>query len=130
MVSRPIDYEVLAQYAGEYLLEALRDPIKIGSGERVPNYRVAVYVALGLSGEVLYVGSVVRPEDSKGMQARLSEHLRHKERFQQWDTLILFPLRSDTPLVAVRRIEGRIGAHLRPSMSRALPQLNPRRRHT
>jgi hypothetical protein len=57
------------------------------------------------------------------VRSRLEEHLRRYERFETWDLLYLVPLKPDTPMGDVRRIEGRIGAHLRPSTSRALPRL-------
>ena len=123
MSRRPLDYEVLTQYAGDHLLESVPTAVRIGAGEAVSDYAAAVYVALGLTGEVLYVGSVCRPENPRAVGARLAEHLRRLERFQQWDSLLIFPLKPDTSLADVRRIEGRIGAHLRPSTSKVLPSL-------
>lgn len=118
-----MNYDALCRYAGTYLDERSPEPVAIGRGETVPDIRVAVYVAVGVDGTVLYVGSVVRPQNPVGVRSRLEEHLRKQERFETWDQLFLVPLKVDTPLGEVRRVEARIGAHLRPSRSRALPRL-------
>src|SRR5690348_11852955 len=123
---RPINYAALTTFAGEFLGEPRPEPIQIGSGESVPAFPVAVYVAVGLDGSVLYVGSVCRPQDEQGVGSRLDEHLRKLDRFQTWNLLYVIPLRPDTPLSTVRRIEGRVGAHLAPAKSRALPRLRGR----
>jgi hypothetical protein len=120
-----INYEALAAYAGECLAERIPEPIHIGVGEQIPNLAVAVYVAVGTDGSVLYVGSVCRPSDLRGVNSRLSEHLRRQERFETWDLLYLIPLKPQTPIATVRRIEGRIGAHLGPRGSAALPRIDP-----
>ncbi len=122
-----MNYDALSEYAGSFLLEAVGEAIHVGSGEEVPAYSTAVYVAVGVDGSVLYVGSVARPNDPTGLRARIDEHLRKHERSQGWDQIHVIPLLADTPLMEVRRIEGRVGAHLAPSMSQALPRLQRRR---
>lgn len=118
-----MNYDAIAAYAGEHLEQLLPDPINIGRGGQVPDFAVGVYVAVGLDGTVLYVGSVHRPGNQSGVQARIDEHRRQLDRLQTWDKIYVVPLVADTPLSTVRRIEGRIGAHLAPSASRALPRL-------
>lgn len=117
-----INYRALAAYAGEWLLCSRPDPIHIGEGEEIPDFATAVYVALGLQSEVLYVGSV-RRVNPRAVKARVSEHLAKRDRFENWNLLYVVPLRPETPLTAVRTIEGRIGQHLGPTSSRALPRL-------
>jgi hypothetical protein len=121
-----VNYEALCSYAGEQLADPMPTMIRIGSGEAIPDVSVAVYVAVGVEGQVLYVGSVSRPQDPGGVRRRLAEHRRRLDRLNSWDGLYLIPLRTDTPLDEVRRIEGRVGAHLRPASSRALPRLRKR----
>lgn len=125
---KTFNYSAVARYADEYLEAALPEPVDLGEGKPIPSYPVAVYVAVGLSGEVLYVGSVCRPDDPAGVASRMEEHLRKLDRLQTWAQLYVVPLRADTPLTTVRRIEGRIGAHLAPVMNRALPRIGSRRR--
>lgn len=119
-----MNYEALCGYAGDHLQTRWPDPVEVGSGELIPQLSVGVYVALGVDETVLYVGSVCRPENAFGVRARVEEHLRKHERHAAWNKVLLLPLKSDTPLSEVRRIEGRVGAHLRPAMSNALPKLN------
>lgn len=126
-MAESVNYQALEAYAGEHLASSLPDPYGIGRGEAVPDCAVAVYVAVGVDGRVLYVGSVVRRADPKAVANRLAEHLRQPQRLAAWNSLYLIPLREDTPLEVVRRIEGRIGAHLAPGMSKALPRLGHRR---
>lgn len=123
-----VNYEALAGYADEFLAERLAEPVHIGVGEPIPDLAVAVYVALGIDGHVLYVGSVHRPTDPRGVSARLGEHLKKQDRFETWDMLYLIPLKPETPIATVRRIEGRIGAHLGPQKSIALPRIGRDRR--
>lgn len=125
-MSESLNYDALCYYAGGYLDGRIPEPIAIGHGDPVPDVPVAVYIAVGVTGAVLYVGSVVRPKDSAGAGSRLGEHLRNHAKFASWNQLYLIPLKSSTPVEEVRRIEGRIGAHLRPRMSRALPRLRKR----
>lgn len=122
-----LNYGALAHYASSYLLESWPDPIHIGAGEAIPDCDAAVYVAIDVQGNVAYVGSACRPDGGRAAAQRLAEHLRRHDRFQQWDYLYLFPLRGDTPLPMVRRIEGRIGRHLRPSENMSLPSVRKRR---
>lgn len=118
-----MNYRAMCAYAGEYLGTLMPDPIHIGQGEAVPAVSVGVYVAVGLDGEVLYVGSATRPLDEYGVRSRIEEHLRRHERRELWESVYIVPLLNDTPLSEVRRIEGRIGRHLAPRTTRALPNL-------
>lgn len=118
-----MNYDAMCAYAGEHLAQRLPVAVAIGKGEPIPAISCGVYIAVGLVGEVLYVGSVVRPKDSRGVHARIVEHLRKVDRFENWAELWIVPLRPETPAEEVRRIEGRIGAHLAPSMSINLPKL-------
>lgn len=116
-------YEALLAYAGPHLLEPDPRPYRIGTGELPPDYSVAVYTALAVDGSVAYVGSVARARASSGLRARLAEHARTLEKFSTWDVVYVVPLRPSTPVEEVRHVEGRIGAHLRPRKSRALPRI-------
>src|SRR4051794_21836913 len=110
--SRSFPYRTLAQYAGEHLAATWAEPIAIGAGAPLPDCSAGVYVAIDVDGSVAYVGSFYRPGDSRGGASRISEHLRNSSRFRSWNLLYIFPLKADTSLSDVRRIEGRVGAHL------------------
>jgi hypothetical protein len=122
----PALYGVCARYAGDALLERDEHAYQIGSGEALPGYSCAVYIAIGVDGGVDYVGSVDRTMAGADRR-RLAEHLKDNERFRNWATMYLVPLRPDTPHAAVLDIEGRIGAHLGPTRNRRLPKLGARR---
>lgn len=125
-----VNYEAVAAYAGEFLAARWPDPIEIGGGEAIPDVSSAVYIALGMDDGVLYVGSVHRPEVPSGLAARLDEHLRTFAKRTAWNRLLVVPLVDSTPESEVRRIEGRIGAHLAPLASKALPGLGGRPRRS
>lgn len=123
-----MNYDALCAYAGEFLYSPWPSPIEVGRGQLVPPLSVGVYVAVGIDSRVLYVGSVWRPTDEYGVRSRVEEHLRQHARQESWNQVFIVPLKSETPLPEVRRIEGRIGAHLRPTMSNALPKLRAPKR--
>ena len=105
--------------------EAMPEPVDIGRGHEVPAFRNAVYVAVGLDGEVLYVGSTARISEN-ALKKRIREHSQRPGRFARWSLLYVVPLMDSTPLTAVRQIEGRVGAHLGPKESKALPRIGKR----
>jgi hypothetical protein len=115
-------YRICARYAGEWLLASDDRTYAIGSGEELPDYSCAVYIAYGTDGIVDYVGSVDRALPG-GAHQRLSEHLRDNERFRSWNGVVLIPLQPGTPHRAVLQTEGRVGAHLAPRRNRRLPRL-------
>jgi hypothetical protein len=77
----------------------------------------AVYVACGADNGVAYVGSTV-----SGTLGRISTHLREPVKAERWRILWVVGLRADTPELAVRRIEGRVGDWLAPVGNRRLPR--------
>jgi hypothetical protein len=48
---------------------------------------------------------------------------RHSFRTLDWTTAYVIPLRDDTPVRDVRRIEGRIGLAVWPERNKALPRV-------
>lgn len=86
-------------------------------------FTTAVYVAVGDDDQCCYVGSVART--AGGLAERIAEHLRDQAKRAMWRTVWVVPLRPDTVLAEVRRIEGVVGAHLRPHRSRRLPVPRP-----
>ncbi|MFF8906316.1 GIY-YIG nuclease family protein [Streptomyces olivaceoviridis] len=78
----------------------------------------AVYVVCGWSGRVLYVGST-----TVGIARRFAQHARDVGKTRDWTTAYVIPLKDDTPLRDVRRIEGRIGLAIGPERNKALPRI-------
>lgn len=75
-----------------------------------------MYIVCGWSGRILYVGST-----TVGVRTRLRQHCVDVERTFDWAEAWVVPLRDDTPVPEVRRIEGLVGLALCPSDNRALP---------
>lgn len=95
--------------------------VAIGNGERPPrDIGTAVYVIVGITGDVLYVGSTCRPE-AAGVCQRLAEHLRDPAKQARWNTALVFPLVADTSAAAVRRYEGTVARWLLPDEGRRWP---------
>lgn len=82
--------------------------------------RCAVYVAIGGSGDVLYVGSVCRQEPG-AVSARMREHIRDGVKAATWDRLWVLPLHPSTPTPRVREAARRVATLLRHSHGRARP---------
>ncbi|MBZ6093275.1 hypothetical protein KVH02_33935 [Streptomyces olivaceus] len=78
----------------------------------------AVYVVCGWSGRILYVGST-----TVGVATRFAQHARDVRKTIDWTTAYVIPLKDDTPVRAVRRIEGRIGMAMGPERNKALPRI-------
>ncbi|MCT9138693.1 GIY-YIG nuclease family protein [Streptomyces violarus] len=78
----------------------------------------AIYVVCGWSGRILYVGST-----TVGVATRFAQHARDVRKTIDWTTAYVIPLKDDTPVRAVRRIEGRIGMAMGPERNKALPRI-------
>lgn len=78
----------------------------------------AVYVVCGWSGRALYVGST-----TVGIAMRFAQHARDVGKTRDWTTAYVIPLKDDTPLRDVRRIEGRVGLAIGPERNKALPRI-------
>ena len=115
-------YHVLCSYAGPRLLRP--HPWPVPAVLPFPlHFTTAVYVVVGGDGRCCYVGSVGRR--AGGLAERIAEHLSDAAKRATWHTVWVLPLRADTVLPEVRRIEGVVGAHLRPHRSRRLPVPRP-----
>jgi len=116
------EYEVLAGYAGRHLLRSYPWPIRLGFPFPLPWGR-AVYAVYDAEGNCRNVGSVARA--SGGLACRLREHLTDPVKRSTWAVVYAIPLEDSTPEAEVRRLEGVIGAHLRPRDNRWLPAARP-----
>jgi hypothetical protein len=114
----PTLYRVLCAYADSYLLRPHPWPIPAISPFPV-HFTTAVYIAVGPDGQCQYVGSAWRPNGA--MSERIAEHLRDPVKRATWHAIWVIPLQPDMPRAEVRRLEGVVGAHLRPRQSRRLP---------
>ncbi len=115
-------YRVLCSYAGPYLVR--RHPWPVPAAEPFPLvFSTAVYIALDAGGRCCYVGSVCRAVG--GLKDRVSEHLGDPAKRTIWHVIWVLPLVAGTPSHEVRRIEGVVGAHLGPALSRRLPSARP-----
>jgi hypothetical protein len=115
-------YYTLCSYAGRHLLRT--HPWPVPATDPFPlRFTAAVYVAVSVDDGICYVGSVSRPNG--GLAARVSEHLADPVKRSAWHSLWVVPLLPETDRREVRRIEGVVGAHLRPLRSRRLPRPAP-----
>src|SRR4051794_6105405 len=60
----------------------------------------AVYIVCDWGGSIRYVGST-----TVGVRNRLRQHLADTQRTARWAEVWIVPLRDDTPIPRVRRIE-------------------------
>lgn len=115
-------YRVLCSYAGPYLVRP--HPWPVPAVEPFPLlFSTAVYIALDAGGRCCYVGSVCRSVG--GLKERVAEHLGDPVKRGTWYAIWVLPLVPGTPSDEVRRIEGVVGAHLGPALSRRLPSPHP-----
>jgi hypothetical protein len=114
-------YHVLCSYAGTSLLWSHPWPVPAVVPFPV-QAAAAVYVVEDDVGRCCYVGSVSRGPG--GLADRMAEHLDDLAKRVCWHAVWVIPLRP-TAVLEVRRIEGVVGAHLGPYLSRRLPA--PRR---
>jgi hypothetical protein len=66
----------------------------------------AVYVAWDVYGRCRYVGSVYRPADRRAVRDRMTEHLRQRQRRENWYAVTVFALHPDVTEADVRQCEG------------------------
>lgn len=108
----------LAAYAGDWLRDdGPAGPLPFGPKVTLRAAK-AVYVVCGWSGRSLYVGST-----TVGVATRFAQHARDVRKTIDWTTAYVIPLKDDTPVRAVRRIEGRIGVAMGPERNKALPRI-------
>jgi hypothetical protein len=121
MINRKM-YEILAAMIGAHLDYQL--PWRYDLSEELPTAEAAVYVGLSRSGAVEYVGSVHRPGSPHALNARLAEHYAT----ERWASVVVFPIKPDTPGGTVRVLEGAVGEVVWPRQNRRLPKSGlPRR---
>ncbi|MFD9072293.1 hypothetical protein [Streptomyces lasiicapitis] len=123
----PENYNTACDLAGSALLR--RFPVastilQITEGGAWNEFSTGVYIAADFENVIRYTGSAIR-DGSAG--ARVQEHVL-SGRAAQWTRLMVVPLAADTEEDLVRRIEGRIGAVLRPLDTKRLPTLGRPRR--
>jgi len=120
----PGSYFGIAVLVQEDLLVPMPEPVYFDDG--VPllpdDISIAVYVAFDPDWNTAYVGSVWRPNDSHGIESRIMEHLRERDKNARWRGMYLLPLKPSTTDSQVRQAEGRIGRALRPYMTQRLPR--------
>lgn len=109
------DYRRLARMTRGWMRGTHSLPIHIDEIKRA-KAGVGIYLACRVDGELLYVGSAVRPDDPYGVGRRVLEH--PLKRRSSWRWVWVLPLRDETPRDVVLAIEGHLIDHLRPPMNR------------
>lgn len=112
----------LARQGGDRVKRPLPAPVSCHGSIAVVGGS-AVYVVCTEWDEVLYVGSVHRPLDARGIARRLSEHMRDPLKRMHWGRLWLLPIKEDADLTWVRAYEGLVGTELAPGWNERLPRL-------
>ncbi|MFF7975815.1 hypothetical protein [Streptomyces sp. NPDC007905] len=93
---------------------------------RIPRrlHHVGLYIALGVTYEILYVGMTERMQTVFATGDRLREHLTEQNKRDRWESVVELPLREDLERRQVARLEtrvgvllGRPGGHRRPRKS-------------
>jgi hypothetical protein len=120
----PENYDTACDLAGAALLRrapAAATLLQITEDKVWSEFSTAVYIAADFENTIRYVGSTVRAGTSL-VGDRVQEHVV-AGRAARWTRLMVVPLIPDTEEILVRRIEGRIGAVLRPLDTVRLPAL-------
>src|SRR5438128_12601820 len=118
----PERYYAISAYAGEWLDKPLPGPRLVDETNDL-TVSTGVYIVCDALERVRYVGSVRRPQRVAGVAARLREHLRDSLKHLTWHTVWVVPLRDETPVDVVRRLEGAVGTDLQPLGSQRLPKI-------
>jgi len=123
----PENYDTACDLAGAALLRRIPGAatiLQVTEDRAWEAYSVAVYIAADFENVIRYVGSAIR---SRPVSDRIQEHVL-AGRAARWTRLMVVPLKPDSGEFLVRRIEGRIGAVLRPLDSARLPVFSRPRR--
>ena len=123
----PENYDTACDLAGAALLRrvpAAATILQITEDRAWDEFSVAVYIAADFENAIRYIGSAVR---AGPVGDRIQEHVL-VGRAARWTRLMVVPLTADTEELLVRRIEGRVGAVLRPLDAKRLPALGRSRR--
>jgi hypothetical protein len=116
------NYSTACDLAGAALLRRIPGAatiLAITEDEVWSDFSTGIYIAADYENTIRYVGSAVRAGRS-GVGDRIQEHVL-SGRAAHWARLMVVPLTPSTDEVLVRRIEGRIGAVLRPLDAIRLP---------
>ncbi|KOT38864.1 hypothetical protein ADK41_15385 [Streptomyces caelestis] len=123
----PENYDTACDLAGSALLRripAASTILQITEGGAWDAFPTGIYIAADFENVIRYTGSAIR-DGSIG--DRVQEHVL-SGRAARWTRLMAVPLAADTEEDLVRRIEGRIGAVLRPIDTKRLPTFGGPRR--
>jgi hypothetical protein len=123
----PENYDTACDLAGAALLRrvpAAATILQITEDRVWDEFTTAVYIAADFENVIRYVGSTAR---TGPVGDRIQEHVL-AGRTARWIRLMVVPLTADIEELLVRRIEGRVGAVLRPLDVVRLPALGRSRR--
>jgi hypothetical protein len=121
----PDAYDIACDLAGSALLRRIpagATILQVTDDKLWAEFPVAVYIAADRASIVRYVGSARR---NGSVADRIQEHVL-TGRADRWTRLMVVPLQLDTEADLVRKIEGRVGAVLRPLDVLRLPRLSRR----
>lgn len=116
----PDAYGTACDLAGAALLRRVPGAVSIlqVTDDKVwSDFLAAVYITADAANVIRYVGSALRVGS---VGDRIQEHVL-AGRADHWVRLMVVPLHADTDEVLVRKIEGRVGAVLRPLDAVRLP---------
>lgn len=118
-------YDIACDLAGAALLRRIpagATILQVTADNLWSEFPVAVYITADRANIVRYVGSARR---NGSVAERIQEHVRNG-RADHWTRLMIVPLQLHTEAALVRKIEGRVGAVLRPLDVLRLPRLGCR----
>ena len=116
----PENYDTACDLAGAALLRrvpAAATILHITQEGVWDEFSAAIYIAADSGNLIRYIGSTIRAGSAGD---RIQEHVL-SGRAARWTRLMVVPLTAGTGESLVRRIEGRVGAVLRPLDARRLP---------
>ena len=112
-------YSILRAMAAPWMAEPAPEGFHLSRGipSSLPRCRTCVYITELSDGQCAYVG-----QTRQGVEARLKQHVRLESKALRWSKVWVAPILDTVSDRALSRIEGRIGAHLKPIDSIRLPR--------
>jgi hypothetical protein len=112
----------LARHGGDAVLGPLRVACPISEHRSIVG-GCGVYVVCDDLDRVLYVGSVHRPGNPRGISDRIARHLADPLKALRWARLWVLVVAEGRSLEWVRTYEAIVGTELQPSWNERLPRL-------
>lgn len=119
-------YSTAEELAYPWVITSMPSPVRANELKRL-SVGVGIYFACRADGQLLYIGSCVRPQHPQGIARRIAEH--PASRRARWWWFWVLPLRDNTPSAFVRSLEGKLIFQFRPVLNNRQPGMHITKYH-